>query len=122
MAGIPYEEEPTDEPRPPHRPRRRPPGYQEWDDGGDAVSSLIPYHNVRALLAYYFGVFGLIPGIGLLLGPAALVLGILGLSYAKNNPRAKGMGHAITGIVLGILDMYNWVILLLILVGALMAR
>jgi hypothetical protein len=120
MAGIPYEEEPPDEPRPPRR--RRPQQYEDWDEPGDTVSSLIPYHNVRALLAYYFGVFGLIPVVGLLLGPAALVLGILGLSYAKNNPRAKGAGHAITGIVLGVIDLYNWVILLIIVVAALASK
>ncbi len=38
---------------------------------------------------------------GLFLGPAALVLGILGVRYVKANPTAKGTGHAIAGIVLG---------------------
>jgi hypothetical protein len=69
------------------------------DDGG--VSTVIPYTNVMALLAYYFGVFSLIPCLGGILGPTAFVLGILGLRYARRNPQAKGTGHAIAGIVLG---------------------
>ncbi|HTU89065.1 MAG TPA: hypothetical protein VMF69_03110 [Gemmataceae bacterium] len=71
------------------------------DQDDDAVSTLIPYKNGRALAAYYLGVFSLIPCLALLLGPAALVLGILGLRYVSANPSAKGTGHAIAGVVLG---------------------
>ena len=67
----------------------------------DGISSVIPYRNVQALLAYYFGVFGLIPCVGAMLGPAALICGILGLRAVNRNPQAKGTGHAIAGIVLG---------------------
>jgi hypothetical protein len=69
----------------------------------DAVESLIPYKNPMALTAYYVGVFALIPCLGLLLGPAAFVLGILGLRYGGKHPTAGGKGHAIAGIVLGTL-------------------
>jgi len=79
------------------------------DPTEEAVSTIIPYKNVRALTAYYLGVFSLIPCAGLLLGPAAFVLGILGLRYLKVNPTAKGTGHAIAGIVLGSLTtLANW--------------
>lgn len=74
------------------------------------VPTLIPYRNPKALIAYYLGVFALIPCLGALLGPAALVLGILGLGAVKRHPQAKGTGHAITGIVLGALALlFNWV-------------
>lgn len=63
--------------------------------------ALIPYKNPSGLIAYYLGVFSLIPCLGLILGPAAIVLGILGIGYANREPRAKGKGHAIAGIVLG---------------------
>src|SRR6516165_5140956 len=46
------------------RPRRR-----RSRDG--AVSTIIPYRNGKALAAYYCGIFGLVPGLGLVLGPAA---------------------------------------------------
>jgi hypothetical protein len=81
------------------RPRRR----QSSGGGDDSVATLIPYRNPKALISYYCGVFGLIPFVGLILGPIALIFGILGMRYAKQHPTAKGTGHAITGIVLGTL-------------------
>jgi hypothetical protein len=75
----------------------------------DVVSSIIPYRNAMALTAYYLGVFSLIPCLGLLLGPAALILGILGIRYVNRHSTAKGTGHAITGVVLGSLTtLGNW--------------
>jgi hypothetical protein len=65
------------------------------------VSSVIPYKNGKALAAYYCGVFSLIPCAGLLLGPIALILGILGFFYVRAHPQAKGTGHALAGIILG---------------------
>jgi hypothetical protein len=93
------------------RPRRRRDEDDDYEDDrpkrrrrrelGDATGGLIPYKNSKALTAYYCGVFSLIPCVGAVLGPIALVLGILGLNYAKEHPRAKGQAHAIVGIVLG---------------------
>jgi DNA-binding beta-propeller fold protein YncE/phage FluMu protein Com len=71
------------------------------DPATEAVSTLIPYKNGRALLAYYLGVFSFIPCVGLILGPAALILGILGIRFVKANPTAKGTGHALAGIIMG---------------------
>jgi hypothetical protein len=70
------------------------------DDGG--LSVLIPYKNARALVSYYTGVFSLIPIVGLILGPVAVLLGILALTYVRKYPTAKGTAHAIVGIVLGV--------------------
>jgi hypothetical protein len=86
-----YEEE--DRPR-----RRRRDGYED-----EGIATLIPYKNGKALAAYYAGVFSLIPCFALILGPIALVFGILGLRYAKEHPRARGAGHAWAGIILGAL-------------------
>ena len=70
--------------------------------GGDGgISVIIPYRNGLALGAYYTGVFALIPCAGLLLGPAAIVLGILGLRHAATHANAKGRVHAWVGIILG---------------------
>jgi predicted Zn finger-like uncharacterized protein len=83
----------------------------------DPMETLIPYRNGRALGAYYCGVFAIIPCLGLILGPIALILGILGLRFAKANPTAKGMGHAIAGIVLGSLTtLGNWGFVLLMVI------
>lgn len=87
------------------------------DPAADAVSTIIPYKNGRALIAYYLGVFSLIPCLGLLLGPAALVLGILGMRYVKAHPTAKGTGHAIAGIILGgLTTLGNWGVILAVIV------
>ncbi len=112
-------------PRPPNReeeeyeevsPRRR----QRSDDG---ISTLIPYHNPKSLVAYYCGVFSLIPLLGLILGPVALIFGILALNYTKQHPTAKGTGHAVVGIVLGSLTtLGHLVVILLIVVGLASAR
>jgi hypothetical protein len=63
--------------------RRRPRPRADEDDldrirQPDAVSTIIPYKNPSALLAYYLGVFSLIPCVGLVLGPGAFVLGFVG--------------------------------------------
>jgi Domain of unknown function (DUF4190) len=64
-----------------------------------AVATIIPYKNGMALTAYYLGVFSIV--CGAVLGIPALILGILGLQYAKKHPEAKGTAHAWIGIVLG---------------------
>jgi hypothetical protein len=79
--------------------------------------AVIPYKNGLALGAYYCGVFGLIPCVGSVLGPTALVLGILGIRKANREPAVEGMGHAITGIVLGSIEIVLYVILPLIFVA-----
>lgn len=91
------------------RPRRRRDEDDYEDPGdrrprrgrGDATGGLIPYKNAKALASYYCGVFALIPCVGAILGPIALVLGFMGLAYAKKVPESKGQAHAIVGIVLG---------------------
>ena len=49
---------------------------------GNAVSSIIPYKNVPALLSYYFGIFSFfVPCLGPLI---SIILGIIGLIKVKN--------------------------------------
>ncbi len=111
-------------------PREEPDDDADWEESpqiardvrmnpaGDAVSTLIPYKNGRALLAYYLGVFSFIPCVGMILGPAAFILGILGMRYVKANPTAKGTGHAIAGIVMGALtSLLYWGLALFVLVA-----
>lgn len=65
------------------------------------VSVVVPYKNVPALVAYYLGVFSLIPCIGALLALGSITCGIYGLVTVKRNPLAHGTVHALVGIVLG---------------------
>lgn len=69
--------------------------------GSDPISSIIPYKNAKALIAYYLAVFSLIPCLGAPLGIVALILGLQGLKAAKEHPETKGKVHAWIGILVG---------------------
>lgn len=71
----------------------------------DATGGLIPYKNMPALAGYYVAVFSLIPCASLLLGPLAVVLGVVGLRRAREQPIARGRVHAWVAIVLGALTL-----------------
>lgn len=90
---------------------------------GDNTGGVIPYKNPQALLAYYIGLFALIPLLGLAMGPAALVLGLRGLKYGRENPVVKGQAHAWIGIVLGgMWSLIHWVALIVTVVAMLSSR
>ena len=86
------------------RPRRR----RSREPQGDSTGGLIPYKNPQALIAYYCGVFSLLPVLGLFLGIAAFILGLKGLKFAKEHPETKGTVHAWIGIIMGGLCALAW--------------
>ena len=87
---------------------------------GDATGGIIPYKNPHALIAYYLGIFGLIPVIGFFLAIAAVFLGFSGIKKRKLDPIIKGTAHAVIGIVLGVISIaYHVLIGLSLLIGAL---
>lgn len=83
------------------RPRRR--RRRSDEDEGDATGGIIPYKNPAALASYYCGVFALIPLLGCVLAPLAIVLGIAGLVKASSHRNARGRAHAVTGILFGLI-------------------
>jgi len=86
------------------------------------ISRVIPYKNTQALAAYYCAVFAVIPCVGIILGYVALVLGILGLKYAKAHPEARGKVHAWIGVILGGLCGVGYTLLILIPVAMALAN
>lgn len=86
-------------PPPPPGPSR-PAGYP--GGGTDPVEILIPYRNPLALAAYYTGLFSIIPCLGLILIPVALVCALLGLGKAQQHPESRGKAHAWVGIALAL--------------------
>ena len=93
-------------------------GTSNFANEGDATGGIIPYKNPKALIAYYLGIFSGLPLIGLPLGIAAFVLGIMGLRDRNRNPVIKGSIHAGIGIGCGLLFTLVWgALILLMLVG-----
>jgi hypothetical protein len=63
-------------------------------------------------------VFGLIPGLGLLLGPIAVLLGIRAWARGRSDPAFTLQAAARAAIVLGLLlSLTNWVGLTLMILG-----
>lgn len=70
---------------------------------------LVPHRNRAALTAYYLAIFSLIPGVALVLGPFAFVLGIQGLCQSTVDPRVRGGYHAMFSIALALVTtVVNW--------------
>ena len=86
---------------------------------GDATGGVIPYKNVPALLAYYFGVFSIIPLFPI--GLTALVLGLVGLRARRRKPHIRGQVHAWIGIVVGGLFGLAWLAFSVLIIGAIVS-
>lgn len=75
----------------------------------DSLQTFVPTKNKPALMAYYFGVFGLIPVLGLPLSIVAIVLGIMGFKKYQQAPTPGAKGHAMTGLILGVFELLVFV-------------
>jgi hypothetical protein len=74
--------------------------------------------NRMARLSYYLALAGLVPGLGLLLGPAAAVLGALAYRRGRVDPEFTAHGPARGALFLGLLlALTNWAGLLLMVLG-----
>ncbi len=70
---------------------------------------IVPMKNPPALVGYYLAIFSLIPCAGLLLGPAAVICGALGLRKLRDQPQLPGRAHALVAIILGtVTSLANW--------------
>lgn len=69
-----------------------------------------------ALIAYYTGVAALIPCLGLILSVVSIILAVLGLRAAKQNPVISGTAHAWVGIGLSLFSMFYHVAIVVFMV------
>ncbi len=60
----------------------------------DATGGLIPYKNPYALVGYYLSIFSMIPFVGIPLGVAGIICGIVGVRRRNRNPMMRGTAHA----------------------------
>ena len=82
------------------------------DDGLNFILPIGPQSGL-AIAAGYLGLFSLIPGLSLVTGPVAIILGILALSDLKKHPEKRGMGRAITALVCGPIGILLGLVLIL---------
>lgn len=79
--------------------------------------SWFPSENLTAISAYYFAVFGLAPVVGLILGPLAFALGVVGFWRAASSPEARGGHHATFAIIAGFFEsLFNWTIFAIVFI------
>ncbi len=70
-----------------------------------------PPQNPNANTAYTLGMISLVPCLGGLLGPIAVILAFMGFAHAKANPDAGGKGRARGGLAFGLLGCFiNYVL------------
>jgi hypothetical protein len=63
--------------------------------------SFLPIGNPPAVGAYLCFLFGLIPGLGIILGPIAALLGLFGFLKARKLDPPIGLGHGFVCMVFG---------------------
>jgi hypothetical protein len=74
--------------------------------------------NGAACRAYRISVYGLVPGLGLILGPVAIILAILARRRGRGNPEFTAHTPARAAIVLGtLITLTNWIGVLLMVLG-----
>ena len=81
-------------PRKPRRPRVE----------NEVFGSFTPWKNPTAVYAYAVSLAALTPVLGLVLGPVAVLLGLIGLIHRRLRPKVHGTNFAVAGIILGILN------------------
>lgn len=92
--------------QPSTEPTLVPPSLTPPQQPDDTVfQTFMPTKNMPSLISYYAGIFGLIPYLGLPASIAAVVLGFMALSQYKKTPTPGAKAHAITGIILGFVEL-----------------
>jgi hypothetical protein len=74
------------------------------NDRSEIPVSFLPDGNPNARRAYLCAILGLVPGLGLLLGPPAIVLGVIGRRAALRDEFQRGLGHAYVSRLLGAIE------------------
>jgi hypothetical protein len=85
-------------------PKKRRPRRQNLAAAGEVFGDFTPWQNPPAVYAYRTSLYGLAPIVGLGLGPAAIVLGLIGRRRFRKNPEVHGMNFANAGITIGTID------------------
>jgi hypothetical protein len=80
------------------------PARRRKNDRSEVPVSFLPDGNPHARRAYLCAVVGLVPGLGLVLGPLAVVFGVLGHRAALRDEFRRGLGHAYVSRLMGAVE------------------
>ena len=86
-------------------PKKRRPRSRDLAAAGEVFGDFTPWRNRPAVYSYLTSLYGLIPLAGLVLGPVAILLGIVGWLRYRRQPDVRGSNFAGAGIVLGSIDL-----------------
>lgn len=81
------------------------------------LDHVIPAKNPDSLLAYYFGLFAIIPFLGLGIGPFSIWKGSSALKRCKEDPALTGKTHAMVGIGCGAIGLLFNLLIAFVTVG-----
>jgi hypothetical protein len=96
------------------RPSRR----VRRDGAANASGETVDKKKGLAWTAYRCSVIGLLPLVGLVLGPLAFVLGFVAWYKGQGDPLQKGLGPALAGMLLGgLVGVTNWLGVALMIYG-----
>ena len=65
------------------------------------LGSFVPWKNPLAVYSYGVGLAALTPVLGLVLGPIAVLLGLIGFIHRRLRPKVHGTNFAVAGMLLG---------------------
>jgi hypothetical protein len=80
------------------------PARRRKNDRSEIPVSFLPDGNPNARRAYLCAVLGLIPGLGIIFGPPALMFGFVGRRAALRDEFRRGLGHAYVSRLLGVVE------------------
>jgi hypothetical protein len=86
--------------RRPAKPRRR----RNVTGEGDVFGDFTPWKNPLAVYAYRCSLVGLAPGLGVVLGPVAVVAGWVALGRYRRDPAISGHSNAVAAMTVGALE------------------
>ena len=88
------------QPKKPRRARR-----PNLAAAGEVFGDFTPWKNPLAVYSYRTSLYGFTPIAGLILGPVAILLGLIGRRRVARNPEVHGRNFANAGIVIGTIDL-----------------
>lgn len=78
----------------------------DMHDHSDTLSQVImPTKNPASIVAYYCGIFGLIPIVGIPLAIIAIIFGHKAMALWRVQPSPGAKAHAMTGLILGYFEL-----------------